>query len=134
MTVSFEDYFNSKGAVGLFCVINPAGSRFEELLTALPVSRGTVDTRLKEGSALGLVTKEIVKGEMDALELWVPTERGMEFYEELRARQIPPRFEAYRDAMREFEGRRDEFVEYVERKDDAEWERLEPTAYSFEKD
>jgi DNA-binding HxlR family transcriptional regulator len=134
MTKSFEEYFKSKGSVGLFCVINPMGSRFGELLSALPVSKGTLNERLNEGASLGLVTKKFVKGERDTLELWVPTERGMEFYEELRARQIPPQFEAYRDAVQNFKQEKDAFVKYVERKDDADWERLEPTAYSREED
>jgi len=132
MTESFEKYFNSKGAVELFCVVNPLGSRFEELLASLPVSRGTLDARLKEGSKLGLITKEFVQGEMDSLELWVPTERGMEFYEELRARRIPPRFEEYRDAMREFEQEKDAFAKYVKRKDNSDWEELDTTPYSQE--
>lgn len=132
MTKSFDEYFDSKGAVGLFCVINPGGSRFEELLTDLTVSRATLNERLKEASALGLVVKKVVTGKTDTLELWIPTDRGMEFYYELQTRQIPPRFEKYRDAVREFDRERDVFVQYVRRKGDAEWERLEPTFDSTE--
>jgi len=130
MAESLAEYFELKGAVGLFCVIRPEGSRFEELLSALPVSRRTLNTRLDEASELGLVSKEFISGDSDVLKLWVPTERGIEVYEELLARQIPPRFEKYRDAVREFDRERDAFVQYVERKGDAYLEDLDTTAYS----
>jgi DNA-binding HxlR family transcriptional regulator len=132
MAESFKEYFDTKGAVGIFCIINPVGSRFEELLAALPISRKTLDTRLKEGSELGLVTKETIKGRTNSLGLWVPTERGMEVYEELRARQIPPRFKEYRDSRREFEEEKEAFVKYVERKEDSDWEDLESSGYSHQ--
>ena len=132
MVESFAEYFDLKGAVGLFCVIRPEGSRFEELLSDLPVSRGTLDARLKEGDELGLLSKEVIRGETDVLELWVPTDRGIEVYEELHARQLPPRFEEYRDVVLEFEREKDAFVEYVERKGDAYLEDLDTTAYSQE--
>lgn len=68
MSKSFEEYFESKGAVELFCVIHPLGSGFEELLNDVPVSRGTLNTRLKEGEELGLVAKTLVSGENDPVE------------------------------------------------------------------
>lgn len=134
MVESFDEYFEKRGAVGLFCVINPAGSRFEELLTDLLISRGTLNARLQEGQELGLVSKEIVEGEMDVVKLWVPTERGTEVCEELKARQITRRFEEYREGVREFEREKDAFVKYVERKDDAEWNGLEPVAYPLDEE
>lgn len=130
MDESLAEYFELKGAVALFCVIRPEGSRFEELLSALPVSRRTLNTRLDEASELGLVSKEFISGDSDVLKLWVPTERGIEVYEELLARQIPPRFEKYRDAVREFEREKDAFVQYVERKGDTYLEDLDATAHS----
>lgn len=130
MAESLAEYFELKGAVGLFCVIRPEGSRFEKLLSELPVSRRTLNTRLDEASELGLVSKEFISGDSDVLKLWVPTERGIEVYEELLARQIPPRFEKYRDAVREFDRERDAFVQYVDRKGDAYLEDLDTTAYS----
>lgn len=132
MVDSLAEYFDLKGAVGLFCVIRPEGSRFEELLSSLPISRGTLDTRLKEAANLELVSKEVIGGDGDILELWVPTERGMEIYDELRARRIPPRFEKYRDAVREFERERDAFVQYVDRKGESYLEDLDAIAYSQE--
>jgi len=130
MTESFAEYFERKGAVGLFCVIRPDGSRFEDLLSALPVSRGTLNTRLQEGSELGLVGKEFVGGNGDMLELWVPTDRGIEVYEELLAREIPPRHEEYREVVREFERERDAFVQYLERRGDSYLESLDPNPHS----
>lgn len=123
MVKSFDEYFEKRGAVGLFCVINPAGSRFEELLSDLLISRGTLNARLQEGQELGLISKEIVEGEMDVVKLWVPTERGMEVCEELKARQIPPRFEECREVVQEFEREKGAFVQYIERKDDEYWNR-----------
>lgn len=54
----------------------------------------------------------------------------MGFYEELRARQIPPRFKKYRNAVQTFNDEREAFVTYVERSGDSEWEGLDETPYT----
>lgn len=123
---SLTEFFDSRGAVSLFCVINPAGSRFEELVEAMLVARATVKKRLDEAQAFGLVNKEVVEGEQGSpLRMWMPTERGMEVVREVKAREIDLRFEEYRRAYHEFEDKVDAFEKYVERKNDSYWEQFD---------
>lgn len=113
--VEFEEYFRSAGAIDLFCEIAPSGSRFTDLVEGLTVSKNTVLARIREGSELGLVSKE--KREGSQQELWVPTERGMTIQSELEARNVPPRFREYRDIVRMFERERNAFASYFESED-----------------
>ena len=111
------EFFDGKGAVGLFCVINPAGSQIDELCEQLPVSEGTLRNRLDEAEELGLLRVDRVPGEHDTLKLWVPTDRGIEIYHEMRARQIPTQFYEYRAVVREYEREREAFTQYMEWRD-----------------
>lgn len=127
----FAEFFDSAGAIGLFCVINPVGSRFGELNDDLPIAKSTVNTRLNEAQELGLLTKETVQGSGDAtLKLWAPTERGMEIYYELRARGVHRRFSDTRQTVREYEWEQDAFERYLRNADARRWQEFSDQSYT----
>lgn len=113
MPPPFAEYFASKGAVELFCVINPIGSTFGELAAAVTVARGTLNRRLHEAVELGLITKVSVTEGINRHERWVMTERGMKIYKTVGEWRIPLHFDEYRDTRRTFEQKREDFALYV---------------------
>lgn len=122
---SLAEFFDRDGAVELLCLINPAGSGFEELVEQMPVSRNTVNERLKEAKRLGLITKGILSEDDPVVGLWIPTERGMELRYELEARSMPELVDEFLTVKSRLERERDAFEEYVRRQDDGYWERFD---------
>ena len=82
-------------------------------MTAVTVSRSTLNKRLAESVELGLVTKWSVQDGLDEHESWVLTERGMAIYEELHDRRIHLRYQEYRDARRVYTQQREDFARYI---------------------
>jgi len=116
---SIEEFVALKGGVGLLCVINPLGSRFTDLDDKMVVSPATLEDRLEEAQELGLVVQTEVEGRgMEPLALYVPTERGLGLYHEVRARGILWFYEAWREATERFAPEVDAFERYVRQNED----------------
>jgi len=71
-----QEYISRKGALQVLCEIDPHGSRFEEFVDAVTVSRPTLTNRLQEGQGISLLEVEAVHGERGTTHEYVLTPKG----------------------------------------------------------
>lgn len=122
MSESLVEFFQNKGAIALLGQINPLGSTFEELVDDLPIARGTVSKRLNEAQALGLIRKEIVKGDpLDTSappEYYFPTKRGMALHYQLIDRDLTMLSKRLQELQARFETQAELFTAHVKEEEE----------------
>lgn len=102
MPYSIDEYLSLKGAVELICEIDPYGSRFDDLVAELPISRPTVSNRLAEGREASILEVEAISGEQGTTHKHVLTEKGALVRLELEKNGTVVAWESYKQARRQF--------------------------------
>jgi DNA-binding HxlR family transcriptional regulator len=103
MRLPTAEYLRYKGAVELVCELNPSGSRFNELVTELPISRPTVDNRLLEAQAAALLDVELELGKRGKPKIYTFTSYGASVRLWLDDMGVTAEYRNYKTALQRFE-------------------------------
>lgn len=113
MPLSARAYLARKGTIELLCELDPEGSRFEELVAEVPISRPTVAKRLAEGQEVSLLEPQPITGERGTSHEYVFTPEGATLRNLLFQTGLVLEYQQYKQARRQFETSRDEFQKTV---------------------
>lgn len=109
MSLSTRAYLSRKGTVELLCEINPEGSRFEELVDEVPVSRPTLSKRLAEGREVSILERQPITGAQGTTHEHNLTPRGATVRMRLFEQGLVLEFQQYKQARKQFKASSDEF-------------------------
>jgi DNA-binding HxlR family transcriptional regulator len=114
MTLSPSEYLSRKGTIELLCELSPEGSRFEELLDELPISRPTLSNRLTEGREVSFLEPRPIASEREGHQEYVFTPRGATIRVLLFQQGLVLEYQQYKLALKQFEAGCDKFKEGIE--------------------
>ncbi|WP_152417817.1 hypothetical protein [Haloferax mucosum] len=113
MPLSTRAYLSRKGTLELLCEINPAGSRFDDLVDELSISRPTLATRITEGSELSLIEQKAVSGERGTTHKHVLTPRGATLRVRMFEEGLVLSYRQYKNARKQFEENSERFTDSI---------------------
>jgi len=113
MTLSARAYLSRKGTIELFCEINPEGSRFEELVSEVSITRPTLAKRLAEGREVSLLARQPITGERGSTNKHVLTPRGATVRMRLFEQGVVMDYRQYKQARKRYEVSSNEFAEAI---------------------
>lgn len=113
MTLSASDYLSNKGAIELLCEISPEGTRFEELVSEVPVSRPTLSKRLAEGREVSLLKRQPITGEQGTTHEHTLTPRGATVRVRLFEQGLVLEYQQYKQALKQFKTSTEEFQQAI---------------------
>ncbi|WP_139175841.1 hypothetical protein [Halobellus clavatus] len=116
MSLSVREFLTKQGAIELLCEINPFGSRFEELLEEVSISRPTLTNRLAEGREVGFFDLEAVSGDRGTTHAHVLTPKGATARNRLYEIGAVSSYRQYKNARKYFDEMKEEFIISLEEK------------------
>lgn len=114
MPLSTAEYLAQKGAVELICEIDPFGSRFDDLVEQIPVSRPTTSLRLEQGREAQLFERKALGGERGTTHLHVLTDKGARIRLLFDDNGVTADYRNYKTALRRFQEKEKWACDYVE--------------------
>lgn len=123
MAEDIVDFLDGKGAVELFLVISPLGSRFTDLKDELPITSTTLSNRLDEAEELGLITQLPSSEPQYRKQHYLLTKRGEYLQDKAWELRLPRLYRQIRELKYEYNGGVEAFIEQIDDEADAIWER-----------
>lgn len=114
MTLSARAYLSRKGTLELLCEIDPEGSRFDELVAEVSVSRPTLSKRLAEGREVALLERQPISGEQGTTHEHTLTPRGATVRMRLFEQGLVLKYQQYKQARKQFKTSSDEFQQALD--------------------
>lgn len=114
MPFPVEAYLQQKGAIELLCELDPYGSRFEELLEDIPISRPTLSKRLAQAREASLLEREFETSGRGTTHRHVLTDKGAQLRLLLEDRGVTADYRNYKTAYNRFNERKASTRDYIQ--------------------
>lgn len=109
-----SEYFDKTGAVELLSLLDGEGYRFDEIDDLLDVSRGYLNDRRDEAVHLGLIVPDQAYRDDSVRRVWTLTAMGHYLRQRMRHVGVTESHERLITARREYEDRKNDFLEWVD--------------------
>lgn len=100
---AIANYLDNDGGVAVLCELRPKTTRHKDLLESVPISKGTLSSRLERGQELGLIEKVDIDGGRGSSHAYVLTDRGMAVRDCLKYSGVHEKHQTWQALEQEYE-------------------------------